>query len=539
MLKKLLLGLLIIFFLISCSNTQKEQNALESMSTKQYAQKGIELLKLGHYSSARRYFTRALKNDPKDCHFHFLNALTYQLEGKSNNYRLLDLAEAGYQTAIKFCPHNSWAYYYLGVINYQKKNFSIAEINFSQALKFGNGKAKVPFLNAFIQSAKKTNDYQSIDALRNQLKKLDPNSPMLKELNLISKRIPREKYPEKANRPNKNSMGSIHYNPRSKQIFVDAVIILSREIDEKTRGVNLLNGLQLQYGLASTTTRFGTSNWKNYADALNNNPVLGGTGGNPPLNYSSLITHALSIPAINYNLDIFNDFSESDQVLSRPTLLARDGQTSTYFSGTELLLGVSGLNTGTVQIIPVGLTMKVTPTFLKDGSINLEVDLGRQFLTEGAKSSVGTFSDSARTIKENTHTSVNIHFGETVILSALSEDIHSSTGDKVPGIGDIPLLRLGFNKKVGLRQNTSLLILLTPQKNMSAEGMPSLRPGNMMQVANYLKKYVDPTSNLSVVIKHMSKLDIYKRNKVFNKDFYNTTYRDWALKTNYLHIDAF
>lgn len=529
--------------LVSCASTTKEIEIPSQMSSRELAQKGIQLSKAGQYGAARQYFSRALKNDPKNCHIHFLNALSYQLEGKGNNYRFLDLAAAGYQSAIKFCPQDPWAYYYLGLIHYQKKNYSAAELNLAKALKLGRGKATIPFFKAYVLSAQKNNDYENIEVMIKQLEYLSPKSPVLKEIRVISRRMPQEQFirekiamdtsdPKFGSKP-----ARLHKN--NKQVFVDAVIILSRETDEKSRGVNLLNGLQLQYGLTTGTTRFGTSNWGQYADALNKYPVLGTTGANPELNYSSLVTNALSLTTLTYNLNIFNDFSEHDQILSRPTLLAREGKTAEYFSGSDLLIGVAGINTGEVQIIPVGLRMTVTPTFLKDGSLDLDVNIGREFLTEGQSSTVGTFTTAARTIKENTHTSVNIRYGETVILSALSEDFNSASGNKAPGIGDLPLLRYAFNRKVKQRQNTSLLVLLTPQHYSSFKN-PEYAPDNYSNdVRRYITKYINPVSSLPVLLKHLAKNDIYTTNKVFNSDFYNKVFVDWAMDENYGSIDEF
>ncbi|KTD57479.1 hypothetical protein [Legionella shakespearei] len=528
--------------LTSCASTTKEVEIQTQMSTRELAQKGVQLSKAGQYAAARQYFSRALKSDPKNCHLHFLNALSYQLEGKGN-YRFLDLAAAGYQTTIKFCPQDPWAYYYLGLIYYQKKEYSAAELNLAKALKLGKGKSKVPFFKAYVLSAQKNNDHENIEVMIKQLEYLSPKSPVLKEIKVIARRMPRAQFIQEkiAMDTSDPKFGSkpVRHRKDNKQVFVDAVIILSRETDEKSRGVNLLNGLQLQYALTTGTTRFGTSNWGQYADALNKYPVLGTTGVNPDLNYSSLVTNALSIPTITYNMNIFNDFSEHDQILSRPTLLAREGKTAEYFSGSDLLIGVAGVNIGEVQIIPVGLRMTVTPTFLKDGSLDLDVNIGREFLTEGASSTVGTFETAARTIKENTHTSVNIRYGETVILSALSEDFNSATGNKTPGIGDLPLLRYAFNRKSKKRQNTSLLVLLTPQYYTSFKN-PEYAPDNYSNdIRRYITKYINPVSSLPVLLKHLAKNDIYTTNKVFNSDFYNKVFVDWAMDENYGSIDEF
>ena len=312
--------LLLICALVSCAGLKKNPTPKEPLSTKKLAEQGIQYMTAKQYPKAREKFSLALKNDPRECHLHFLNALSYQMEGKASNYRLLDIASVGYQSAIKFCPDEPWAYYYLGLILYQKKDYALAEMNFAKAMKLGTGKARLPFFEAFIRSAEKTNDMQSVNAMLKQLEKIDPNSPLVKKLCAIAKRIakspqytpptkPSQEKKKKYKKPKKDSPLVILRGQEKQQVLLDAVLIVSREIDEELRGVNLLSGLQLQYGVDTTTTRFGTSNWKHYADALNTFPILGSTGSNPALSYSSLITHALNLPTITYNLNIFNNLS--------------------------------------------------------------------------------------------------------------------------------------------------------------------------------------------------------------------------------------
>lgn len=548
---KALFYTLTVFFLISCSQKMNNFNSTKRQTDKEVAAtKGIALMSKGQYSKAREYFSGILKNDPKECHVHFLNALSYQLEGKGSNYRMLDLASVGYQSAIKFCPKEPWPYYYLGLINYQKKQYEQAETNFALAMQLGKKKDSELFFNAFILSAKRNNDSRSIALLIEQLEKVDPGAPLIKSLKKILAKMPVQKKPvyteDKlseeggAGRPVRSDP-SPRFSSDNKQVFVDVVFILSREINEETRGVNLLNGLQLQYGNNTATSQFGTNTWKQYADALNANPVLGGSGGNPALAYSSLITQTIAIPTLTYNLNIFNSKAENDQVLSRPTLLARDGVLSNYFSGLQVLLGVAGLNAGQVQVIPLGLNLKIMPKFRKDGSINMDIDFSREVLTKSG--TVGSFETSATAIKETTHTTANIHFGETVILSALSETLNSFASDKTPGLGDTPLIRLGFSRRGLIKQNTSFLILITPHPYLSFRDKQKSamldERSQLRMLSEYVNRNINPTSNLTTIINHLKFLTVYTENKVIYHRFYDQKYIDRAVQTHFQAMESF
>ncbi len=549
-LRKALFYTLAVFFLISCSQRMNNFNSIKQQTDKEVAAaKGIALMSKGQYSKARQYFSGILKNDPKECHVHFLNALSYQLEGKGSNYRMLDLASVGYQSAIKFCPKEPWPYYYLGLINHQKKQYDQAEANFALAMQLGTKKDSELFFNAFILSAKRNNDRRSIELLIEQLEKIDPRAPLIKSLKKILSKMPVQKKPvySEGKVSEERGEGPVRSNPPPqfssdhKQVFVDVVFILSREINEETRGVNLLNGLQLQYGTNTATSQFGTNTWKQYADALNANPVLGSSGGNPALAYSSLITQTIAIPTLTYNLNIFNSQAENDQVLSRPTLLARDGVLSNYFSGLQVLLGVSGLNAGQVQVIPLGLNLKIMPKFRKDGSINMDIDFSREVLTKSA--TVGSFATSATALKETTHTTANIHFGETVILSALSETLNSFASDKTPGLGDTPLIRLGFSRRGLVKQNTSFLILITPHPSIAFRDRQKSaildERSQLAMLSEYVNQNINPTSNLATIVNHLKFLTVYTENKVIYHRFYDQKYIDRAVQTHFQAMESF
>jgi tetratricopeptide (TPR) repeat protein len=528
------------FLLVSCVTLTGNSIPKEQRSTKRLAEEGIKLMNAKKYKKAREYFSQALKNDPRECHLHFLNALSYQIEGKASNYRLLDMAAVGYQSTIKFCPQEPWSYYYLGLINYQKKNYPEAEIYFAKALKLGQGKTKLPFFEAFIRTAKKNNDHESIRAMLKQIEKVDPKSPLVKKLKRIIRALDPIISHANSKGPEKDASLVISRGKDEKQLLLDAVFILSREIDEELRGVNLLNGLTLQYGVTNTLTRFGTSTWKHYADGLNANPVLqdNSSGSNPALDYSSLITHALSLPAITYNLNIFNSISEHDQIISRPTLLARDKVPAKYFSGTEALIGVSGLNSGQVQIIPLGLNMNITPDFQEDGSINLDIEIGRTFLNEEV-TTVGSFESAATALKEQTKTNVNIKFGETVILSSLSETLNAYATNKTPGLGDLPLLRLAFGRKVLFKQNVSLLILITPHEYVGFKNNVRVPDEQVSSVYKFVKNMIEPSSNYTVISKELAQLPIYFQDKILSNEFYTQANIDGAVNSNYAQIDEY
>ncbi len=232
--------------------------------------------------------------------------------------------------------------------------------------------------------------------------------------------------------------------------MVDVVIIHAEERRSTNKGVNLLSGLTAT--LAGTT--FSLDSTRTVNDA--------GTGANTLVN---TFTYAPTLSvAATYSLNILNDNNDHSEVLARPSLIALDKKKSEFFTGSILhvqLTGVAG-SEGTVADVPVGIRLSVTPVFLSDNKIELNVDAARAFL-ENRSAQIG-FSNFAQITKTEVTAHVIMEFGDTLILSGLSEKESEKLNDGVPILQDIPGLQYFFSHEDTLDFSKSVLILLTPRK---------------------------------------------------------------------------
>lgn len=261
----------------------------------------------------------------------------------------------------------------------------------------------------------------------------------------------------------------------SSMVVVDVVLIGTQEDARNSRGINLLNGLQLQFGdpltgtvgLGLTTTR--TKDYLNSGLAQS----------------TQTITRMISIPAVTYSLNIANSADANNQILAKPSLVAQAGQTSEFFSGTEILAAaVSGGNGDSVSVQKeVGVKLAVTPEILPDDMIRLHVVAERTFLTDPSNSVV--FEFRLDTTKTNVNSTVTMKFGETLVLGGLSERETNKTADGVPLLMDIPIVNLLFSQRVEREFERSILILMTPR-----------RPIYARQSAEDRKKTIDELSDL-------------------------------------------
>ncbi|MEQ8195758.1 MAG: type II and III secretion system protein, partial [Rhodospirillales bacterium] len=232
-----------------------------------------------------------------------------------------------------------------------------------------------------------------------------------------------------------------------KMVIVDVVIIRTQENVTTNKGVNLLNGLSVQFG--GTSGGFIFTETKTEADGPN----------------TQTITKRLSIPSVTYSLNIANANASRNEILARPTLIALSGQESNFFSGTAVTAAAVGGGTSgaTINIEKeIGVKLSVVPAFLKDGRVRLKVNAERTFLSTPDTTSV-TFTLRIDTTKTTVNANVVMNFGETLILSGLSEKETERRRDGVPGLQDIPLVQYFTSKATTNDFQKSVLILLTPR----------------------------------------------------------------------------
>jgi type II secretory pathway component GspD/PulD (secretin) len=236
-------------------------------------------------------------------------------------------------------------------------------------------------------------------------------------------------------------------------VMVDVVIISSEEDNGNTMGVNLLEGLRVQFGNSA-----GTAAW---SKTFNQTTDLINSAASTS---SRTITRLIGLSGVSYTLNIANAAERSNEVLARPTLLALGGQTSQFFSGVDVVgAAVSSGQGSSVQVQKeVGVKLAVTPEFLPDNLIRLQVLAERTFLTNPNSNVVFDFRlDTTKTIVS---ANVAMRFGETIILSGLSERDKGVDNSGVPLLRDVPLVQYLFSRNARRDYQKSVLILLTPRR---------------------------------------------------------------------------
>ena len=159
----------------------------------------------------------------------------------------------------------------------------------------------------------------------------------------------------------------------------------------------------------------------------------------------------------------------SGNVLSTPTLLTLDNEEARIVVGQNVpFVTGSYTNTGsttnavnpfqTFERKDVGLTLRVRPQISEDGTIKMVI---YQETSSVVASTVGS-SQGPITNKRAIESSVLVGDGAVVVLGGLLEDQFATSEDKLPGLGDIPVLGNLFKNQNRSYVKTNLMVFLRP-----------------------------------------------------------------------------
>jgi general secretion pathway protein D len=167
--------------------------------------------------------------------------------------------------------------------------------------------------------------------------------------------------------------------------------------------------------------------------------------------------------ALGATLHLLNS-TGSAKILSSPSVICLNNKPSTIYIGKTVSILVSSLSgssstsetKNSYKRENIGLTLKVTPRISADNKVNLDVKL----IAEEAQGTIN--SDKPITSKRELTTNAIVKTGESVILGGLSKQTLYTSENKVPLLGDIPLLGWLFKYKNTQKDDVDLMILITP-----------------------------------------------------------------------------
>lgn len=147
----------------------------------------------------------------------------------------------------------------------------------------------------------------------------------------------------------------------------------------------------------------------------------------------------------------------SAKVLSKPRLVTKSGSTARFMVGGEFPIAEITAAAATIEWKEYGIIMKITPTILSNGRIDLLVE------TELSRLDYNTLVAGYPSIAKRAALShLIIKNGETMILAGLIETTQGKTVKGVPILSKIPLLGALFRTTSITESKTNLLVFVTP-----------------------------------------------------------------------------
>lgn len=148
--------------------------------------------------------------------------------------------------------------------------------------------------------------------------------------------------------------------------------------------------------------------------------------------------------------------------LANPNLTSLSGETATFLAGGEIPIPISqGLGAVSVEYKQYGVSLAYSPTVLSDGRISLRVRPEVSQLSSAGAITLGNVQIPALTTRR-AETTVELGSGQSLMIGGLLSNNTQNQITKAPGLGDIPILGSLFRSNGWQRNETELVIVITP-----------------------------------------------------------------------------
>ena len=169
------------------------------------------------------------------------------------------------------------------------------------------------------------------------------------------------------------------------------------------------------------------------------------------------------------------------RTLAEPTLTAVSGEPAKFLAGGEFPVPVAGDNdTVTIEYKPFGVGLGFTPVVLSEGRISLKVSTEVSELSTDNAFQLRSSKSPALTIPSlvtrRAETVVEMPSGGSLVMAGLIKDRAKQQLNGVPGVKDVPILGALFRSRDFSRDETELVVIVTPYIVKPVAGNKLTRP---------------------------------------------------------------
>lgn len=157
------------------------------------------------------------------------------------------------------------------------------------------------------------------------------------------------------------------------------------------------------------------------------------------------------------------------RTLARPNLVALSGEKASFLAGGEFPYPIpAGNNQIGIEFRPFGVKLGFQPVVEDNGLIRLQVAPEVSQIDSRTTLTVNGYEMPSLTVRR-AETTVELRSGESFAIAGLFQQDYSNAVRKVPGAGDVPILGTLFRSARWKRQETELVIIVTPRVATAAE----------------------------------------------------------------------
>jgi pilus assembly protein CpaC len=195
-----------------------------------------------------------------------------------------------------------------------------------------------------------------------------------------------------------------------------------------------------------------------------------------PFGVAAGLTAIMDTTDVDLTLNMFASSGYS-KILAEPNLVTMSGQTASFIAGGEFavptVVGVDGVGAVSTNFRSFGTQIQFTPTVIDKDRIRLQV-------SPTVSSPTGEEVDGIPILDtKSVTTTVELREGQWFAIAGLIQDSQDGTKARAPIVGDIPFVDLFFSRRRVERDETELIILVSPElvHPLEPEEAPLILPG--------------------------------------------------------------
>lgn len=165
------------------------------------------------------------------------------------------------------------------------------------------------------------------------------------------------------------------------------------------------------------------------------------------------------------------------QILAEPNLIAVNGKEASFLAGGEFPFPIvqpgQGFTAVTISFKEFGVELKFTPVIMPNGNIHLKVAPSVSALDFANALTISGFTVPALSTRK-AETEFELQDGQSFVIAGLIDNRVTDLYNKIPGLGDIPILGNFFRSKSAQRSNSELMVLCTAHRISASTQAPPL-----------------------------------------------------------------